>query len=116
MNDNNSPLLERFPLVEMSTTALCGSTGIILQQIVHWPLNHHKLVTTDSRQGIQHCLALVEDKDKGPFLGRPRYEAMVEIVKNLPGSLALNRGLKYGGKVLPHITIVYYSYYHNKPS
>jgi len=36
-------------------------------------------------QGIQHCLALVEDKDKGPFLGRPRYEAMVEIVKNLPG-------------------------------
>eukprot|EP00435_Cladocopium_sp_Y103_P038463 s804_g10.t1 len=55
-------------------------------------------------QGIQHCLALVEDKDKGPLLGRPRYEAMVEIVKNLQGSLALN-GVNHGGKVLPTLVI-----------
>jgi len=35
-------------------------------------------------QGIQHCLVVVEDKDIGILVGQPRFDAMVEIVKNLP--------------------------------
>jgi len=36
-------------------------------------------------QCIQHCLALVEDKDDGILVGLPRFDAMVNIIKHLKG-------------------------------
>jgi len=35
--------------------------------------------------GIEHCVSIVRDRDDGPLLGQPRFEAMVEIVRNLKG-------------------------------